>query len=205
MLESMIHNRRPTRAEASDVANAILDGTDAVMLSGETAVGTYPLESVRVMARIAERIESSVRPRRRSHRGGCEPIVRERALAAAACEVGEDLEVGSIVAFTMTGATARYVSQQRPRHGIYALTPDERTYRRLALVWGVSPVMFSLFGTTDEMIERGEARLLDLGLAEVGQTNVCVAGASTNTPGGTDMLKIHYFDGTRSGPRSREA
>lgn len=196
MLESMIHNRRPTRAEASDVANAILDGTDAVMLSGETAIGRYPVESVRVMSRIAERTQDMLSPRHHGPGRGCEPMLREQALAAAACEVGGDLEIDGIIAFTMTGATARYVSQQRPRYTIYALTPEPATYRRLALVWGVRPIMFPLFGSTDEMIERGEARLLELGLAEVGQTFVCVAGASTNTPGGTDMLKIHHFDGT---------
>lgn len=196
MLESMIENRRPTRAEASDVANAILDGTDAVMLSGETAIGQYPLESVRVMERIGRQTELDAPERPHRSGEGCEAMTRQQALASAARGVAERLNAEGIIAFTMTGATARYVSQQRPDNMIFALTPEKATYRRLALVWGVRPVMFPLFGSTDEMIERGEARLLDAGLASVGDTLVCMAGASTSTPGGTDMLKIHPFDGT---------
>jgi len=197
MLESMVTQRRPTRAEASDVANAILDGTDAVMLSAETAVGAHPVESVRMMGRIAEQAEGILAERlgERPSRARSEVSARQRALAAAACRIAAELRVSGIVAFTMTGATARYISQQRPPIPVYALTPNEGTYRRLALLWGVRPILFPLFGSTDEMIERGEARLLDLGHASIGDTMVCVAGASTSTPGGTDMLKIQYFDG----------
>jgi len=197
MLDSMVEHRRPTRAEASDVANAILDGTDAVMLSAETAIGRYPVLSVDVMVRIAEQIEGLLESpaTRGTPRDTSESTARQHSLAAAACRVAADLGADGIVAFTMTGSTARYMSQQRPPFPIYALTPNEITYRRLALVWGVRPVMLPVFGSTDEMIERGEAQLLQMGCAQVGQTMVCVAGGSTNTPGGTDMLKIHYFDG----------
>ena len=197
MLDSMVRHRRPTRAEASDVANAILDGTDAVMLSGETAVGQYPVEAVRVMARIAEQIEGLLPERawQRAPRCAGGAGARQHALAAAACRVAAELNASGVVAFTMTGATARFLSQQRPPLPVFALTPRQSTYRRLALLWGVRPVLFPLFANTDEMIERGEARLLELGYARIGDTMVCVAGASTNTPGGTDMLKIHYFDG----------
>ena len=197
MLDSMVHSRRPTRAEASDVANAILDGTDAVMLSAETAIGQYPVRAVEMMRRIAGQAERLLaeQPIRRGVDLSDAAAVRQQALASAACEVTERLAFSGVVAFTMTGATARYLSQRRPAFPIYALTPVQTTFRRLALIWGVQPVLFHVFDTTDEMIERGEARLLELGLAGVGDTMVCMAGGSTNTPGGTDMLKIHYFDG----------
>jgi len=197
MLDSMISHRRPTRAEASDVANAILDGTDAVMLSAETAVGRYPVLVVSTMARIAEEAEDLFKARSfGGDAAGRDDVgVRQLALARAACRIAQEVGASGVVAFTMTGATARYVSQQRPAFPVYALTPSEATCRRLSLVWGVRPVLFPVFADTDEMIERGEARLLELGCARVGDTMVCVAGASTSTPGGTDMLKIHYFDG----------
>ena len=195
MLDSMVANPRPTRAEASDVANAILDGTDAVMLSAETAVGKYPLEAVRMMDRIDRQTESSasaelsLSAERTSGTAGA----REHALAGAACRVASQLGASGIAAFTVSGRTARYISQRRPQIPIFALTPNRTTLNRMALLWGVCPVELAVFGNTDEMIEQGEQRLLDLGLAEVGDTMVCVAGASTGTPGGTDMLKIHYF------------
>lgn len=203
MLESMIASPRPTRAEASDVANAILDGTDAVMLSGETSIGRYPVEAVRVMDRIARRTEELWReeagstPRPGSGRA---PPEREEvgnaqqlALASAACAIADQLGAAGIVPFTLTGSTARCISQRRPAAPIYALTPNPRTYRRLALVWGVRAVRLDMFETTDEMIERGRTRLVELGLASAGDTVVYVAGPSTGTPGGADMLKIHRF------------
>ncbi len=195
MLDSMIESPRPTRAEASDVANAILDGTDAVMLSGETSIGRYPVEAVRVMDRIARRTEQL-----RCEEAGPRPSAarvaenaRQDALAAAACSIADELGAAGIVPFTLTGSTARYISQKRPAAPIYALTPNERTYRRLALMWGVRPVRLDMFETTDQMIERGQKRLLELGLTKAGDTVVYVAGASTGTPGGADMLKIHRF------------
>jgi pyruvate kinase len=195
MLESMVDAPRPTRAEASDVANAILDGTDAVMLSEETSVGRYPVEAVGVMDRIARRAE-------RLHRDYRMPApdvatvhnAQQHALARAACAVADELDAIGIVPFTMTGGTARYVSQRRPDTRIFALTPCERTCRRLNLFWGVHPVRFEEFETTDEMVRRGEERLRELGIAGPGDTVVYVAGANTNTPGGTDVLKIHRFD-----------
>ncbi|KPK62474.1 MAG: hypothetical protein AMK73_06040 [Planctomycetes bacterium SM23_32] len=194
MLESMVASPRPTRAEASDVANAILDGTDAVMLSAETSVGRYPVEAVRMMDRIARRIEEPWRAE-----AGPPPDIeevarpRQHALASAACAIAEKLDAAAIVSFTLTGSTALYISQRRPNTPIYALTPDERTYRRLALLWGVQAVMLDVFESTDQMVERGRERLLELGLVASGDTVVYIAGASTNTPGGTDMLKIQQF------------
>jgi len=197
MLESMVHSARPTRAEASDVANAILDGTDAVMLSGETAIGRYPVEAVAVMDRIARHVEGPMRAERAIQPPDAENVVdqQQHALASAACTIADQLDAAGIVPFTITGGTARYVSQRRPCTPIYALTPSARTYRRLALLWGVMPVQLPLFSTTDEMIQRGEKRLRELGLAGEGDTVVYVAGPSTQTAGGTDMLKIHRFTG----------
>jgi pyruvate kinase len=192
MLESMVHSPRPTRAEASDVANAILDGTDAVMLSAETSVGHYPVEAVQMMDRIARKTEElQVEAAGEDLEAPGAP--QQQALAAAACMIARRLKAAGIVPFTLTGSTARYVSQRRPRVPVYALTPNERTYRRLALVWGVRAVMLDMFESTDEMIERGRKRLLELGLASPGDVMVYVAGASTRTPGGTDMLKIERF------------
>ncbi len=196
MLESMMDSPRPTRAEASDVANAILDGTDAVMLSGETSIGRYPVRAVRVMDRIARKIEEL----RREEPGPVPPeweaagSARQHALAEAACAIADKLNAAGIVPFTMTGSTARYISQRRPDAPIYALTPNPRTYRQLALVWGVRAVELDVFESTDEMIERGQKRLLELDLAALGDTVVYVAGASTGTPGGSDMLKVHRFE-----------
>lgn len=196
MLESMVDSPRPTRAEASDVANAILDGTDAVMLSGETSVGKYPVEAVRTMDKIAREIEGYLRQQGDQHPPEIEEVHdrAEHALANAACSIAERLDVAGIVPFTMTGSTARYVSQRRPATCIMALTPEETTYRRMALLWGVHPVKLNVFDTTDEMIEQGARRLLDCGLVAAGDTVVYVAGASTRTPGGTDMLKIHGIE-----------
>ncbi|MFO8006851.1 MAG: pyruvate kinase, partial [Candidatus Brocadiia bacterium] len=195
MLESMVDSPRPTRAEASDVANAILDGTDAVMLSGETSIGRYPVQTVRMMDKIARHIEQYLR-----EQDAAVPEVEEvhnraeHALANAACMIARRLEAAGIVPFTQTGSTARYVSQRRPSAPIYALTPDESTYRRLALLWAVRPVKLEMFETTDEMVQQGTRRLRQIGLVAAGDTIVYIAGASTITPGGTDMLKIHRFE-----------
>ena len=195
MLESMVDAPRPTRAEASDVANAILDGTDAVMLSAETSIGHYPVEAVRTMDRIAQEIE-----RHLMEEGGPPvPDVEEatdetqHALATAACMVAEHIGAAGIVPFTITGSTARYISQRRPKAPILALTPAKETFRRLALLWGVWPLMLEMFETTDEMIQQGQQRLLELDCISPGDSVVYVAGASTRTPGGADMLKIQRF------------
>ena len=194
MLESMIKSPRPTRAEASDVANAILDGTDAVMLSGETSVGSYPVEAVATMERIARTIETLLikegKPVIPDLAGDSTPQI---VLSRAACLIAQQLGADAIAAFTMTGSTARYLSQRRPATPIYALTPDPATYRRLALFWGVHPVMLDDFSSTDHMIEMGGKRLQELGLAPPGATLVYVAGSATKTPGGTDMIKVQRF------------
>lgn len=206
MLDSMIHHPRPTRAEASDVANAIFDGSDAVMLSGETAIGTFPIETVKVMARIAEETEDHLfgaqaeeeplwRKTPRKYVPDQESSRMTHALADAACAAADDLDAAGIVPFTISGRTALCISQRRPRVPIYALTPNEGTCRRTALWWGVRAFLFPQFTATDEMIEQGEEVLLERKVARVGDVMVCIAGASTNTPGGTNLMKIHHFDG----------
>jgi len=195
MLRSMVRSPRPTRAEASDIANAVLDGTDALMLSEETAIGHYPVKAVEMMDAIAREAESHWRegsgPDLQAHRR--EHRAMEHALADAACQIADSMGVRGIVPFTETGATARFVSQRRPGAPIYALTPMADTWRRLALVWGVQPVLIETFETTDEMFARAAERLLERGLVAPADTVVYVAGARARTPGGADMIKLHKF------------
>jgi len=193
MLESMIENPRPTRAEASDVANAILDGTDAIMLSAETASGAYPVEAVSTMARIAGYTEEHyglLRPPARVTAGGASLVAR--SLARVASTVAEELDCKLIVAFTESGGTARLVSAYRPKAPIAAITYNEDTYRRLALWWGVIPVRSEFAPTTDEMIVRGEELLKARGLVTPGDTILMLAGQS-HSAGATNMLRIHVI------------
>jgi pyruvate kinase len=186
----MIENPRPTRAEASDVANAILDGTDAIMLSAETAAGKYPVESVETMARIAFYTEENygfAAPARVT--GGTASMVA-RSLARVASTVAEELDCRLIVAFTESGATARLLSAYRPRAPIVGITPHEAAFTRLALWWGVLPLRSRFVPTTDEMIVRGEELLKQKRLVETGQTVLMLAGQSQTT-GATNMLRVH--------------
>lgn len=189
MLESMIEHPRPTRAEASDVANAILDGTDAIMLSAETASGRYPLEAVETMDRIARYTERHdiARPPARVSAGGS---LVARSLARVASTVAEELNCKLIVAFTESGATARLLSAYRPRAPIAAITYNDSTFRRLALWWGVVPVRSEFAATTDDMIVRGEALLKSRGMIAPGDTILMLAGQS-HTTGATNMLRVH--------------
>jgi pyruvate kinase len=190
MLESMIENPRPTRAEASDVANAILDGTDAIMLSAETASGRFPVEAVRTMDRIARYTEKHYGSFRAPARVGGGGSMVARSLARVASTVAEELDCKLIVAFTESGATARLVSSFRPRAPIAAITYNEQSYRRLGLWWGVIPVRSEFSATTDEMILRGEALLKRLGMVAPGETILMLAGQS-HTAGATNMLRVH--------------
>lgn len=193
MLESMISNPRPTRAEASDVANAVFDGTDALMLSGETAVGKYPVQAVETMVRIALAAEeaalSGKQMLRRKKTAGTFAEAVAFAAKAAADEVGSK----AVVVFTQTGDTARLISKLRPAMPLIAFTPLERTWRRLALVWGVHPFAIEFGSHTDEMICRGEAALLDRGIAEIGDTIVIVSGTKVGMRGATNMMKIDWI------------
>ncbi len=189
MLESMIENARPTRAEASDVANAILDGTDAIMLSAETASGRFPEQAVETMARIARYTEQHYGLRGPQRVVGSGSMVA-RSLARVAATVAEELDCALVVAFTESGQTARLVSAFRPQAPIAAVTFNETTYRQLALWWGVVPVRSEFAQTTDEMVVRGEALLRTRGFVKAGDT-VLMLGGQSHTAGATNMLRVH--------------
>jgi pyruvate kinase len=201
MLESMIENPRPTRAEASDVANAILDGTDAVMLSGESAVGKFPVETVETMARIADYTEEhgmgAIRPRRADARRSDAPAAPAgpgtpvtRSLTRVAASVAEELGCKMILAFTESGLTARLVAGHRPRVPVVAVTHEDRVYRQLALWWGVVPVKSEFVENTDDLLAAGEERLKARGLAERGDMILMLSGHSL-APAATNMLRVH--------------
>jgi len=196
MLESMIKNPRPTRAEASDVANAVFDGTDALMLSGETAVGKYPVEAVEIMGRIAVEAEEAVEAEKRKNpkrRSAGPQGSFAQAVSYAAVAASYEVKSRAIVVFTQSGATAQLISRMRPSTPIIAFTPTEKTFRELALVWGVRPHINEFGLHTDEMICRGEAALLDLGVAEIGDTIVVVSGTKVGMRGATNMMKIDWI------------
>jgi len=191
MLESMVDHPRPTRAEASDVANAILDGTDAVMLSAETAVGRYPLEAVRMMDRIAVEVEAASpqlyqAPRQHDRRLGI-----AEAVAAAACRLSHDLRAKAIVVITRSGRTAQLVSKNRPAEPIVALTEDEAVARGLCLWWGVHPVVIEFREDTDAMLTHAEEELLRRGLVEPGDVLVVTGSAPIIARGRTNFVKVH--------------
>lgn len=190
MLESMINNPRPTRAEASDVANAVFDGTDALMLSGETAVGKYPVKAVEMMAKIAVEAEGPALKQKLVGRKKEAPSSFSQAVAFASYAAAGELHAKAVVVFSQTGSTAKLVSKLRPSTPIVAFTPLEETKRRLSLVWGVQPFCIEFGGHTDEMICRGEAALLNNGLAELGDTIVVVSGTKVGMRGATNMMKI---------------
>jgi pyruvate kinase len=196
MLESMISSPRPTRAEATDVANAILDGTDAVMLSGETARGQYPLEAVRVMATIAVQTEGKypfkeIRRRRATDYGGIEHDEDiGMAIAEAAVGAADALGLRLVVSGTTTGNTARHISSFRPRAKIVALTPIEDVARRMAFVWGVESSVVQTYRYIETLIEITEARVVAEGHAAPGETIAITSGMPVGA-GGTNVLKIH--------------
>ncbi|MEP7325630.1 MAG: pyruvate kinase [Gemmatimonadota bacterium] len=207
MLESMVHAPRPTRAEASDVANAILDGTDAVMLSAETAVGEYPVEAVRAMDRIARQMEPNLKGRSAAYEAGVgysrrrgtdqsadamPPIRTEDAIGLAVCVAAELLATSLIVCFTSSGFTARKVAAYRPAAPIFAVTPEPETFRHLALVWGVVPTFVDHMPTYDSMLEVARQRILEQKLAEPGEAVVVTAGVPFDTPGTTNLLKVEH-------------
>ena len=189
MLESMIHSPRPTRAEASDVANAILDGTDAVMLSAETAVGAYPVEAVKVMARIATETEAA------TPLGGTAPPpehpTRAHAVASAANTLAREANAGLIAVFTRTGASAHLIAKEHPAVPIVAYTPFETVYRRLALWWGVTPHQSELKGSTEELIAWVDRHLRTGGVAQIGDEVVIMGGMPVAGRARTNFVKLH--------------
>lgn len=190
MLESMVSSPRPTRAEASDVANAIFEQADAVMLSAETAVGAYPVEAVEMMTRIAEAAEREV------DACGAAALPRAartdvaRAVSAAACEIARVLDLAAIVTATQSGATARAVAAHRPKTPIVAATPDERVARRVALVWGVQPLVVPQHGTIDEMLSHAVEAVRAAGLARPGELVALTAGVAVGVPGTTNLVQV---------------
>ncbi len=190
MLESMVNHTRPTRAEVSDVATAIFDGADAIMLSAETATGQHPVETVEVMARIAERAERAM-PSSGVARQRPEAYGFPEAVAEAACQAARLLHAKAIVAFTQSGFTARLISQDRPDVPIVALTPFPEVQRRLGLFWGVSSRLVHKVETTDEMIEEIESTLLADGTVRNNDVLIIISGAPMWVTGTTNLLKFH--------------
>lgn len=191
MLQSMMEHPRPTRAEASDIANAILDGTDAVMLSGETAVGEYPIQSTETMAAICTNAEAHLPSKRLVECSEeCRAVVTE-AISSSAVAIANEVGARAIITATMSGTTARMVARHRPSVPIVAVTPNQRTLYRLALVWGVTPVKVSEFKTTDEMVEMMVQAAREEGLAAWGDRLVLTAGIPFGQGKKTNMLKVH--------------
>lgn len=191
MLESMTSSPRPTRAEASDVANAIFDQADAVMLSAETAIGRFPVTSVETMVRIAARAESSTAsdgPSRRESAGDARDVTA--AVSAAACELANDLDLAALVTATQSGATARSIARHRPRVPIVAATPSEAVARRLQSVWGVIPLVVPLADDTDLMLDSVLSSVRDAGLAPGGARVAVTAGIASRVPGATDFVLV---------------
>jgi len=191
MLESMVEHPRPTRAEASDVANAILDGTDAVMLSAETAMGRYPELAVRAMRRIIAEIESRGVPHRREERrAGLVGASTEETIAAATRTAAVLLGAPLVVVFTKSGFSARIVASQRPEVPILGLTPVERTFHQLALIWGVIPALAPPIDSYVQMFEFARKEILRRGLAKPGDRVLVTAGVPFDVPGTTNLLKV---------------
>jgi pyruvate kinase len=193
MLESMMTNPRPTRAEATDVANAIMDGTDAIMLSGETASGKYPVEAVTMMATLAKRTEaalsySDLLTARRSTDGY---HTTTDAISHATVQVSHELNAAAIITSTESGYTARMVSKYRPQATIVAVTPKEKFVRRMLLMWGVMPVFVSQSHSTDEMVSNAIDGAMASGWVKNGDLVVITAGVPVGTSGTTNMIRVH--------------
>src|SRR6266581_6352817 len=188
MLESMITNPRPTRAEASDVANAILDGTDAVMLSAETAAGVYPVEAVQMMVRIAQETEAGNGTARQPQ---CKRLTQAHAVSHAARALTEEASVQAIVVFTRSGTSAHLISKDRPRTPILVYTPSERVYQQLALWWGVWPHRIEMQGSTEELIDVVDQRLQDDKLIQRGEHVVIMGGLPVASQARTNFVKLH--------------
>ena len=193
MLESMIKNPRPTRAEATDIANAIYDGTTAIMLSGESAAGLYPVEAVKTMSRIAERAEQDI-----DYRGRMQRVKEDRqetpdittAISYATCSVASDLNAAAIITVTMSGFTANMIARYKPGCQIIGCTLDEKVYRQLNLLWGVKPVMIQKERTTDALFEEAVFKAKQAGLVKTGDTVVITAGVPLGVVGKTDMIHV---------------
>lgn len=193
MLESMIKNPRPTRAETTDIANAIYDGTTAIMLSGESAAGLYPIEAVKTMARIAERTEQDIDYRSRLQENQCmdtkTPDITT-AISYATCSVAMNLHAAAIITVTMSGFTANMIARYKPGCQVIGCTVDEKVCRQLYLLWGVNPVMINKEETTDELFEEAVFKSKQAGLIKAGDTVVITAGVPLGIAGNTDMIHV---------------
>jgi pyruvate kinase len=192
MLQSMVHATRPTRAEASDVANAVFDGTDAVMLSAESATGDHPDLAASMMARIIREAESSPFYAPPSSHAGSAVAVPE-AIARAACAVAREVSARLIIAFTETGSTARFLSKARPHVPILGFSPHEQTRRRLGLYWGVEPHAIDQANDADALVDRANAFVLANGLGSPGDKIVAVFGAPIGVSGATNSIRVHVL------------
>ena len=192
MLDSMMSHPRPTRAEATDVANAIYDGTSVIMLSGETAAGKYPIEAVKTMARIAERTEKDINYRRRFREQHDDDQDRDvtNAISHATCAAAYDLEAGAIITVTQSGQTARMISKYRPQMPIIGCTTQTATYRHLCMSWGVVPVLCEEQNTEEKLFAHAVQRSKDTGLVTDGDLVVITAGVPLGIPGTTNLLKV---------------
>ncbi|MBP2662635.1 MAG: pyk [Firmicutes bacterium] len=192
MLESMMSNPRPTRAEASDIANAIFDGSDAIMLSGETASGQYPLEAVQTMARIAVRTETSLQLSDILIGKGIQlQRTTTDAISHATAQISHELGAAAILTSTQSGYTARMVSKYRPQSTIVAVTPSAKTVRRMLLLWGVYPILGPSFNNTDEMVQSAVSTSLQAGVVKDGDLVVVTAGVPAGLSGTTNMIRVH--------------
>ncbi|GAA2472787.1 pyruvate kinase [Streptomyces thermolineatus] len=194
MMESMISSSRPTRAEASDVANAILDGTDAVMLSAESSVGKYPIETVRTMSRIVEAAEEELLSLGlQPLNPGRKPRTQGGSVARAAAELGDFLNAKALVAFTVSGDTARRLCRYRSPIPVLAFTTDAATRAQLALSWGVEAFVAPFVKDTDAMVAQVDHDLTRLGRFDEGDTVIVTAGSPPGTPGSTNMVQVHHL------------
>ena len=190
MLESMITHSRPTRAEASDVANAVIDGADAVMLSGETSVGKYPVQSVATMSRIISTVEASgTGVRGLMHN----PRTSSGAIVKAARDIGDALGAVALVAFTQTGDTAKRLSRLQPVQRLLVFTPVEQVQRQMALIWGAEAQLVWTVKTTDDMVRQVDTALLNRGVCRPGDLVIIVAGTPPTTPGATNTIRVHHI------------
>jgi pyruvate kinase len=197
MLRSMVESPKPTRAEVTDVANAIIDGTDALMLSEETAIGKYPIEAVEIVRKIADDVEPQIRPEVSTKKLTLEenqPKTLTEAVSFAACTLAEDINADAIITFTKSGTTAQMVSKYRPRSPILAVTPSEDTYRSLSLVWGVTPILCRDMENTDEMFEQSIKAALGFGLIKRGNKVVITAGIPLGITGKTNLIKAEVIE-----------
>ncbi|BBJ28928.1 pyruvate kinase [Athalassotoga saccharophila] len=192
MLESMVENPRPTRAEITDIANAVLDGTDAVMLSEETTIGKYPLQAVQFMDKITQKAEKYLELSENTRAS----ILQKNknisdAIAYSSWHLSIELETSVIIASTFSGYTARHVSRFRPSAVVFAPTPKEETYHRMSLIWGVVPTLIDRVESTDEMIENSIRELLGMGLASPGENVIITAGIPWGFSGTTNLIQVH--------------